>query len=115
MTKFGRSGISGRVEDLRFLTGQGRYVDDIAPQSALHAYFLRATVAHAEILTLDVQAARGAPGVHLVLTADDLAAAGVVLGMHFATVPNRDGSKGAAPNARFWRGGASAMSAKPWR
>ncbi|MCE2749869.1 MAG: xanthine dehydrogenase family protein molybdopterin-binding subunit, partial [Rhodobacter sp.] len=84
MTKFGRSGISGRVEDLRFLTGQGRYVDDIAPQSALHAYFLRATVAHAEILTLDVQAARGAPGVHLVLTADDLAAAGVVLGMHFA-------------------------------
>ena len=97
MTKFGESQAIRRVEDLRLLTGRGRFVDDIVPEGALFAFFFRATVAHAEILTLDVQAARGAPGVHLVLTADDLAAAGVVLGMHFATVLNRDGSKGAGP------------------
>ena len=97
MTKFGESQALRRVEDLRLLTGQGRFVDDLAPKDALFAYFLRATVAHADILTLDVDAARRATGVHLVLTADDLVAAGVGLGMHFATVMNRDGSKGAGP------------------
>jgi carbon-monoxide dehydrogenase large subunit len=97
MTKFGESQAIRRVEDLRLLTGRGRFVDDIVPEGALFAYFFRATVAHAEILVLDVRAARRAPGVHLVLTADDLAASGVVLGMQFATVPNRDGSKGAGP------------------
>jgi carbon-monoxide dehydrogenase large subunit len=97
MEKFGKSQSVKRVEDLRFLTGHGRYVDDIAPQGALYAYFLRATVAHGEITTLDVADARDMPGVHLVVTADDLVAAGVKIGMGGVTVKNRDGSKGAAP------------------
>ncbi len=96
MLKFGQSG-AGRTEDHRFLTGTGRYVDDIAPKGALHALFFRATAAHADITALDVSAARAAPGVHLVLTADDLLAAGVLLGMKGEQVPNADGSKGAAP------------------
>jgi carbon-monoxide dehydrogenase large subunit len=87
----------GRREDLRFLTGQGRYVDDIAPLGALHALFFRSPVAHADIVALDLDAARAAPGVRLVLSAADLAAAGVALGMPCTTVPNRDGSRGAAP------------------
>jgi carbon-monoxide dehydrogenase large subunit len=44
MTKFGESQAIRRVEDVRFLTGHGRYVDDIVPMGALHAWFLRATV-----------------------------------------------------------------------
>lgn len=97
MEKFGKSQSVRRVEDQRFLTGHGRYIDDVAPADALFAYFLRATTAHGEITTLDVDEARAMPGVHLVVTADDLAAAGVVLGLAGSTVKNRDGSRGAAP------------------
>ena len=97
MEKFGKSQSVKRVEDLRFLTGHGRYVDDIAPEGALHAYFLRATAAHGEITTLKVDDARDMPGVHLVVTADDLVAAGVKIGLGGSTVKNRDGSQGAAP------------------
>lgn len=96
MQKFGQAQ-PVRREDRRFLTGQGAYVDDIAPEGALTAFFLRSDVAHAEIRKLDVSAARAADGVHLVLTADDLAAAGVTLGMRFDLVENRDGTQGAAP------------------
>jgi carbon-monoxide dehydrogenase large subunit len=95
--KFGQAQPARRREDIRFLTGQGRYVDDIAPKGALHAWFLRSDHAHADIAALDVSAARAAPGVHLVLTADDLRAAGVETGMRFTRVVNRDGSRGAAP------------------
>ena len=95
--KFGQSQPARRVEDIRFLTGQGRYVDDIAPKNALRAWFLRSDRAHGVITHLDVAAARDVPGVHLVLTADDLRAAGVQTGMRFSRVTNRDGRKGAAP------------------
>ena len=95
--KFGQAQPARRREDIRFLTGQGRYVDDIAPQGALHAWFLRSDRAHGTITHLDVDAARDAPGVHLVLTGDDLRAAGVETGMRFSRVTNRDGSKGAGP------------------
>ncbi len=97
MDKFGKSQPVKRVEDVRFLTGQGGYVDDTAPKGALHAIFLRSSVAHAEITALDIDEARAAPGVHLVVTAEDLAAAGVDLNIFAATVKNRDGTDGAAP------------------
>ncbi len=97
MEKFGKSQSVTRREDQRFLTGQGRYVDDIAPDGALHAYFLRSTVAHGQITELDLDDAREMPGVHLVISAADLVAAGVVLGLGGSTVKNRDGSRGAAP------------------
>ncbi len=97
MEKFGKSQSVTRVEDQRFLTGQGRYVDDIAPEDALHAFFVRSTVAHGQITALDVADARAMPGVHLVVTADDLIAAGVKIGLGGFTITNRDGTKGAAP------------------
>jgi len=97
MEKFGKSQPVTRFEDQRFLTGHGRYVDDIAPEGALFAYVLRSPVAHGEITALDVDDARSAPGVHMVLTADDLARSGVTEGMAFNTVKNRDGSPAAAP------------------
>lgn len=95
--KFGQSQPARRFEDVRFLTGTGRYVDDIAPENALRGWFLRSDRAHADIRGLDVSAARAAPGVHLVLTADDLRTAGVATTMKGARVPNRDGTRGAAP------------------
>lgn len=97
MSQFGRSQSVKRLEDVRFLTGQGRYVDDIAPGDALHAVFLRAPVAHGQIISLDLDAAREAPGVHLVLGAADLRAAGLAPEMEAWLVKNRDGSRGAAP------------------
>jgi carbon-monoxide dehydrogenase large subunit len=62
-----------RREDPRFLTGQGNYVDDIVRPGMLHAAFLRSPHAHAEILSVDVDAARELEGVHAVLTAADIA------------------------------------------
>ena len=98
MDKFGRSQPVKRVEDVRFMTGRGRYVDDVAPQGALCAYFLRSSVGHGVITKFDVSDARDAPGVHLVVTAGDLRAAGVRLDMKSTTVSNRDGSTGAYPD-----------------
>lgn len=66
-----------RLEDGRFLTGRGRYVEDIAEPAALHAYVLRSPHAHALIRSLDVSRAKSMDGVHLVATADDLAADGL--------------------------------------
>jgi aerobic carbon-monoxide dehydrogenase large subunit len=97
MEKFGKSQPVKRVEDHRFLTGDGRYVDDIAPQGALHGVFFRAPVAHGVITELDVSDARDAEGVHLVLTCAELEAAGMNIALPHTVVDNRDGSKGAAP------------------
>ncbi|WP_376091855.1 molybdopterin cofactor-binding domain-containing protein [Roseomonas sp. CCTCC AB2023176] len=61
-----------RNEDPRLLTGRALFVDDVNPQGLLHAAFLRSPHAHAEILSVDVAAARAHPGVVAVFTADDL-------------------------------------------
>ena len=63
--KFGGAQPLRRREDIRFLTGAGRYVDDIVPVGALYAVFLRATVAHGVITGLDLDGARDAPGVQI--------------------------------------------------
>ena len=62
-----------RREDYRFLTGQGRYLDDIVIPGALHAHFVRSPHAHARIRAIDVEAARKAPGVVRVVTGRDVA------------------------------------------
>lgn len=97
MEKFGKSQPIGRVEDVRFLTGEGRYVDDIAPNGAFHAFVFRSPVAHGTIKTLDVSEAMAAQGVRLVVTCADLEAAGVDIAMAGATLKNRDGSPAAKP------------------
>ena len=63
-----------RKEDHRFITGQGRYTDDISRHGQAHAYFVRSPHAHAKIRSLDTSAARAAKGVVGVLTGADLAA-----------------------------------------
>ncbi|MCA0343060.1 MAG: thiamine phosphate synthase [Proteobacteria bacterium] len=66
-----------RLEDSRFLTGRGRYVEDIAEPAALHGHVLRSPHAHAVIRSLDTSPAASMPGVRLIATADDLAADGL--------------------------------------
>ncbi|MBV9282699.1 MAG: xanthine dehydrogenase family protein molybdopterin-binding subunit [Chloroflexi bacterium] len=61
-----------RNEDARFLTGRGKYVDDIHPPGALHAAVLRSTCAHARIGRVDVDAARRLEGVVAVWVWEDL-------------------------------------------
>ncbi len=97
MEKFGKAQPVKRVEDVRFLTGQGAYVDDIAPREALFAYVMRSPVAHGRIMSLDVSEAEGAPGVRLVLTATDLLSSGVRNDIPGHLVRNMDGTKGANP------------------
>ncbi|MEM9585548.1 MAG: xanthine dehydrogenase family protein molybdopterin-binding subunit [Pseudomonadota bacterium] len=96
-SKFGTSQPVRRIEDDRFLTGQGRYVDDLAPADALSAYVFRSSVAHAEITELDVEDARAADGVRLVITAQTLKEAGIKNRMAASLIDNQDGSKGADP------------------
>ena len=66
--KFGMGASVLRLEDQRFITGKGRYTDDISLAGTLHGYVLRSPVAKARISLGSVEAARAAPGVHLVLT-----------------------------------------------
>ena len=62
-----------RKEDLRFLTGHGRYVEDIEVPGALHACFVRSPHPHARIKSIRTQAARESAGVVAVYTGADLA------------------------------------------
>jgi carbon-monoxide dehydrogenase large subunit len=60
-----------RKEDPAFLTGRGRYVDDIALPGMLHAAVLRSPHGHAAIRGIDKRAALSLPGVHAVFTHAD--------------------------------------------
>jgi carbon-monoxide dehydrogenase large subunit len=76
--KFGMGASVLRVEDQAFITGAGRYTDDIAPEGLLHGYVLRSPAAKAAFSITSVEAAKAAPGVHLVLTGADVAHLGAL-------------------------------------
>src|SRR5207237_10793757 len=61
-----------RKEDGRFVTGRGRYVDDLRPAEALHLAIVRGVHAHARIVAIDAGPARSIEGVAGVFTLDDL-------------------------------------------
>ena len=66
-----------RREDLRFVTGSGRYLDDLAFAGMAHAVVLRSPHAHGLILRIQTEKARTAPGVLGVLTAEEVRADGL--------------------------------------
>src|SRR5579864_6088072 len=66
-----------RREDLRLLTGQGRYSDDVNLVGQAYTIMVRSPHAHAQIRSIDTQAASSAPGVLAVLTGRDLQADGL--------------------------------------
>ncbi|MEQ1773000.1 MAG: xanthine dehydrogenase family protein molybdopterin-binding subunit, partial [Burkholderiales bacterium] len=77
-----------RREDFRLITGQGRYTSDCNLPGQLHAVFLRADRAHAEILRIDTTQALKHPGVIAVYTHADIKEAG------FKSLPNPVGFPG---------------------
>jgi carbon-monoxide dehydrogenase large subunit len=89
--KFGMGSPVSRLEDRRFLLGQGRYTDDIAEDGMLHGFVLRSPVAKGTFSIGGLDAARAAPGVHLVLTGADLADLGPLRSGAMQRQP--DGSK----------------------
>ncbi len=68
---------SRRVEDARFLKGEGCFADDLIPDNAARGYVLRSPHPNARIVAIDTKAARAAPGVVAVLTGADVAADGL--------------------------------------
>ncbi|MFQ5993909.1 MAG: xanthine dehydrogenase family protein molybdopterin-binding subunit [Acidiferrobacterales bacterium] len=77
MSETGIGAAVRRKEDYRFLTGMGHFTDDINRPGQVYAYFVRSTLAHANIKAIDSSAAKSSPGVVAVLTGNDLAADGV--------------------------------------
>ncbi len=74
MEKFGIGQSVRRKEDIRFLTGDGRFTDDLNLEGQAYAWFVRSPVAHARINDIDLAAAQSMPGVTAVFTGRDIAA-----------------------------------------
>lgn len=73
MAQDGIGAVVLRKEDRRFLTGAGRYTDDVVRPRQTFAVFVRSPLAHARLRGIRTDAARAAPGVLAVLTGADLA------------------------------------------
>ena len=74
------SGIGSSVkrrEDHRFLTGNGRYTDDITQPGQVYAHIVRSPYAHARITSLNIQEAQHSAGIITVLTGHDMVADGI--------------------------------------
>ncbi|CAN5920844.1 xanthine dehydrogenase family protein molybdopterin-binding subunit [soil metagenome] len=97
MSKYGIGQPVLRFEDPRLLRGQGRYISDVNLPGQAYAVFVRSPHAHANIRSIDVEAARRAPGVLAVYTGHDVLADG--LGMPKANMPRKrpDGKPMYAP------------------
>jgi carbon-monoxide dehydrogenase large subunit len=87
-----------RFEDPRLLTGRGNYVSDVQFHDQLHGYVFRSPHAHATLLSLDIDAARQAPGVVAILTHEDIKRAG--LGTTHPHLPRKRPKDGSPDYAR---------------
>lgn len=67
---------SKRREDVRFLTGRGKYTDDMQIHGQAHAAMVRSTVANGKIVSIDTSAAMAMPGVLAVFTGEDFVEVG---------------------------------------
>jgi carbon-monoxide dehydrogenase large subunit len=83
--KFGIGQPVRRVEDHRFITGKGRYVDDVTLPQQAYGAVVASPHGHARIKKVDVSKAKKAEGVLCVLTAADLATDGI--GMVIPAMP----------------------------
>ena len=88
-----------RKEDPVLLRGEGRYTDDLNRPEQLYAVMVRSRMAHGEVRAIDADPARGMQGVHAVITARDLDAAGI-RNMPAAGGKHRDGSPTPRPPQR---------------
>src|SRR2546427_4712986 len=86
------AGFKGRREDLRLVTGQGKYTSDWNLPGQLYGSFLRSDRAHAEIVSVDTAPALSSTGVAAVLTGADTAKAGFKSTPQIARYPGRGGA-----------------------
>ncbi len=79
MPKDGGIGASSkRREDIRFLTGEGNYTDDINLRGQAYVFFLRSDIAHGVLNSVDTSAAESMPGVVKIFTGADFEAVGSI-------------------------------------
>src|ERR1700756_2670157 len=97
MKQFGIGQPVRRVEDRRFVTGRGTYLDDISRPRQGYAFMLRSPQAHARIRALDTTAAASAAGVLAVYIGEDLARDGLGTIPCMSAVTNRDQSPSVMP------------------
>ncbi len=97
MVKFGVNQSVERKEDFRLITGSGEYTDDITLDGQLYGYMLRSPVAHAKILSIDVDDARAAPGVVDIILGTELEADKANQLPCMIPLKNRDGSDRSDP------------------
>lgn len=89
--RFG-DGKLGRQDDLdAFVTGRGRYTNDIELPGQCHAVFVRSVYAHGRLLDVNTKAAVAMPGVLGIFTAEDLERAGLGGIPPIAVFNGRDG------------------------
>src|ERR1700752_1450522 len=81
-----------RREDLRLITGCGRYTSDLNLPEQLHVAFLGSDRAHAEIVSINIAPALKRPGVKAVFTGTDAIAAGYTQFPTLAKFTNRKGA-----------------------
>ncbi len=93
-----------RREDVRFITGRGRYVADIDVPGQLHCAFVRSPHAHARVATIDAAVARSMPGVFAVLDGAAMAAGGTGPMRALWLVLGRDGPAIEPPRHGLARG-----------
>ena len=86
-----------RVEDLRLITGAGRYASDWNAPGQLYGHFVRADRAHAEIVAVDTKNALAVPGVKHVFTGEDAVRAGYVKAPHTMAFIGKNGMKARSP------------------
>lgn len=96
-SRFGIGQPLRRFEDIRFVRGAGRYVDDDVDPKALHAVFLRSVHAHADIHRIDVASAKSMPGVVEILTGADWTESGLKSIPARPSIKQFDGSPIAIP------------------
>lgn len=77
MAKWGMVQAPVDVEGKALVSGRGQYTDDLAPRDALVGVFVRSSIAHGRIVSIDAEAAKTAPGIVAVITAADLAENGI--------------------------------------
>ncbi|HET7596214.1 MAG TPA: xanthine dehydrogenase family protein molybdopterin-binding subunit [Burkholderiales bacterium] len=80
-----------RREDLRLITGAGKYASDWNLPGQLHAYFLRADRAHSRIVAINTEAAQSEPGVVRIYTGADMVKAGYIKPMTMLSFKGKGG------------------------
>jgi carbon-monoxide dehydrogenase large subunit len=81
-----------QVEAPRLLMGKGRFTDDLTLPRQAHGVFLRSPHAHADIVSIDTDAAAAMPGVIVILTGEDYAEDGLGPVRGISPLKQRDGS-----------------------